>query len=92
METSLELVSQELALILDRYLEKDLEAIVGQVISILNLEHVIIRRVEATPPENLEQAIQGIVKSELQAIVNLGGILGILIGGLQSLLLLTQSR
>jgi uncharacterized membrane protein YheB (UPF0754 family) len=92
METSLELVSQELALILDRYLEKDLEAIVGQVISILNLEQVIIRRVEATPPENLEQAIQGIVKSELQAIVNLGGILGILIGGLQSFWLLTQSR
>jgi len=92
METSLELVSQELALILDRYLEKDLEAIVGQVISILNLEQVIIRRVEATPPESLEQAIQGIVKSELQAIVNLGGILGILIGGLQSLVLLTQSQ
>ena len=90
MESSLELVSQELALILDRYLEKDLEAIVAQVISILNLEQVIIRRVEATPPENLEQAIQGIVKSELQAIVNLGGILGLAIGSLQSLLLLTQ--
>lgn len=88
MESSLEVVSQELALILDRYLEKDLEAIVGQVISILNLEQVIIRRVQATPPENLEQAIQGIVKSELQAIVNLGGILGLLIGGLQSVLLL----
>ncbi|MEY2978241.1 MAG: DUF445 domain-containing protein [Prochlorotrichaceae cyanobacterium] len=88
MDSSLEVVSQELALILDRYLEKDLEAIVGQIISILNLEQVIIRRVEATPPENLEQAIQGIVKSELQAIVNLGGILGFLIGSLQSLLLL----
>ena len=88
MDASLELISHELALVLDRYLEEDLEAIVAQVIEILNLEQVIIRRVEATPPENLEMAIQSIVKSELQAIVNLGGVLGMAIGGLQSLLLL----
>jgi uncharacterized membrane protein YheB (UPF0754 family) len=85
--TSLDIVSQELALILERYLERDLEKLVEQAIPILNLDRVIADRVNATPPEALEDAIQGIVKSELQAIVNLGGILGVTIGLFQSLLL-----
>jgi uncharacterized membrane protein YheB (UPF0754 family) len=87
---SLDLVSQELALILERYLERDLEKLVEQAIPILNLDQVIMERVKATPPESLEEAIQGIVKSELQAIVNLGGILGLGIGLFQSLLLLIR--
>jgi uncharacterized membrane protein YheB (UPF0754 family) len=84
---SLGMVSQELALILERYLEKDLEKLVEQAIPILNLDQVIMERVKATAPEALEDAIQGIVKSELQAIVNLGGILGLGIGLFQSALL-----
>jgi uncharacterized membrane protein YheB (UPF0754 family) len=88
LSTSLEVVSQELALIIDKYLEEDLEKIVAQAIPILSIDQVIINRVKATSPENLENAIQGIVKSELQAIVNLGGILGFIIGCLQTLLLL----
>ena len=90
MDTSLAVVSEELALILERYLEKDLESIVAQIIHILNLEGVIISRVEATSPQDLEQAIQDIVRTELQAIVNLGGVLGCLIGLLQSLILLNR--
>lgn len=85
---SLDVVSLELALILERYLERDLEALVAQIIPILNIDQVIVERVKATSPEDLEQAINGIVKSELQAIVNLGGILGLVIGLLQSASLL----
>jgi uncharacterized membrane protein YheB (UPF0754 family) len=85
--SSLDIISQELALILERYLERDLEKLVEQAIPILNLDQVIADRVNATPPEALEEAVQGIVKSELQAIVNLGGILGVTIGLFQSLLL-----
>jgi uncharacterized membrane protein YheB (UPF0754 family) len=81
-------VSYELALVLERYLERDLEAIVAQIIPILNLEQVIIDRVMATPPRDMESAIQGIVKSELQGIVNLGGILGVVIGLMQTIVLL----
>jgi uncharacterized membrane protein YheB (UPF0754 family) len=92
LDSSLLQVSQELAQLLDRYLEKDLEAIVEQAIPILNLEQLIISKVEATPPEDLEAAIQGIVRSELQAIVRLGGVLGLLIGGLQSLTYWWQHR
>ncbi|CAA9583440.1 Alr5253 protein [uncultured Synechococcales cyanobacterium] len=90
LSTSLEVISQELALILERYLEKDLELIVMQAIPILDLDQVIIDRVKSTSPEELEVAIQGIVKSELQGIVNLGGILGLVIGMLQSVLLLIR--
>lgn len=88
--SSMELVSKELALVLERYLERDLEAIVAQVIPILNIDQVIIDRVKATSPAELENAINGIVKSELQAIVNLGGILGFVIGTIQSFSLLLR--
>ena len=74
------MVSTELALILERYLERDLEKIVAQAIPILNIDEAIIARVNATSPKDLEQAIQGIVRSELQAIVNIGGVLGFSIG------------
>ncbi len=84
VNSSLEVVSQELALILDRYLERDLEKLVAQMIPILSIDQVIIDRVMATSPQDLELAIQGIVKSELQAIVNLGGILGFIVGLMQT--------
>jgi len=82
--SSLDPVSEELALILERYLERDLENLVTHIIPILNIEQVIIDRVNATSPRDLESAIQAIVRNELQAIVNLGGILGFTIGCLQA--------
>jgi uncharacterized membrane protein YheB (UPF0754 family) len=90
VSASLTLISQELALILERYLERDLEKIVAQAIPILNIDQVIIDRVKATSPADLEAAIQGIVKSELQAIVNLGGILGFVVGLFQVALFLIR--
>ncbi len=84
VDASLEVVSQELALILERYLERDLELIVAQVIPILSIDQVIIDRVKATSPADLEAAIEGIVKNELQAIVTLGGVLGIIVGLFQT--------
>nr|WP_315862062.1 MULTISPECIES: DUF445 family protein [unclassified Picosynechococcus] len=88
LDSSLGVVSQELSLLLDRYLEKDLEKIISQVIPILAIDQVIIERVNNTSPRELERAIQGIVKNELQAIVNLGGVLGFLVGVAQSVILL----
>jgi uncharacterized membrane protein YheB (UPF0754 family) len=88
---SLELTSEELAQILERYLERDLESIVSQTLPILNLDQVIVERIEATAPADLELAVQSIVRSELQAIVNLGGLLGFFIGILQTLAFLLQS-
>ncbi|MDJ0636779.1 MAG: DUF445 family protein [Xenococcaceae cyanobacterium MO_188.B29] len=88
INSSLELVSQELALILERYLEKDLEQLVAQAIPILSIDQVIIDRVMATSARDLEVATQGIVKSELQAIVNLGGVLGLIVGLMQTVILL----
>ena len=84
---SLEVISQELALVLERYLEQDLEKLVAQAIPILAIDRVIIERVSNTSAEELETAVQGIVKNELQAIVNLGGILGFVVGLFQTVLL-----
>jgi uncharacterized membrane protein YheB (UPF0754 family) len=83
VNTSLEVVSKELALILERYLEKDLEKIVAQAIPILSIDQVIVDRIKSTSPADLEAAIEGIVKNELQAIVNLGGVLGFIVGLMQ---------
>jgi len=90
VSASLELVSKELALILERYLERDLEALVAQAIPILAIDQVIVDRVKSTSAEELELATQGIVKNELQAIVNLGGLLGFVVGLLQTVLLLLR--
>ena len=90
VNASLEVVSKELALILERYLERDLEALVATVIPILAIDRVIIDRVKSTSPAELEAAIEGIVKNELQAIVNLGGLLGFVVGLLQTVLLLLR--
>lgn len=88
--SSLGLVSSELALILERYLERDLENIVAKTIPILDIDQVIVDRVKATSSRDLELAIQGIVRNELQAIVNLGGILGFVIGSFQAIFLVLQ--
>ena len=92
VNTSLEVVARDLALILEKYLEKDLEMIVAQAIPILSIDQVIVERVKATSPAELEAAIEGIVKNELQAIVTLGGVLGFVVGLLQvGFLFLSQS-
>lgn len=90
IHSSLETISWELALILERYLEDELEILVAKVVPILSLDTVIVERVMATTPEQLESTVQGIVKSELQAIVNLGGVLGLVIGLLQSVWLVLR--
>jgi uncharacterized membrane protein YheB (UPF0754 family) len=92
ISSSLDPVSEELALMLERYLEKDLENLVAQVIPILNIDQVIVERINATDPGELEVVIQGIVRNELQAIVNLGGGLGFLIGGVQSVFFYMRSQ
>lgn len=90
VNSSLGVISQELALILERYLEQDLEKLVAQIIPILSIDQLIIDRVMATSPQELEEATQGIVKNELQAIVNLGGLLGFIVGLFQTALLLLK--
>lgn len=73
LSTSLEFVSKELALILERYLERELETIVAQALPILAIDQVIVDRIKSTSSAELQAATEGIVKNELQAIVNLGG-------------------
>lgn len=89
---SIDPIGEELAAIVDRYLETDLESTVSKIIPILDLEGVIIDQIEATPAADLEAGVNAIVKSELQSIVNLGGILGGIVGFMQTAILwFTQS-
>lgn len=90
VNASLTQISGELALILERYLEKDLENLIAQIIPILDIDQVIVSRVRATSPRDLEASIQSIVRSELQGIVNLGGVLGVIVGLLQTVFLLLR--
>ena len=90
LNTSLETVSQELALVLEKYLEKNLETIVLQTIPIMSIDQIIIDRIKATSSKNLEIAVQGIVQNELQAIVNLGGVLGLIVGVFQTFIILLK--
>ncbi len=90
LSTSLEFVSKELALILERYLERELETIVAQALPILAIDQVIVDRIKSTSSAELQAATEGIVKNELQAIVNLGGLLGFIVGLLQTILLLLR--
>ncbi len=90
LNTSLETVSQELALVLEKYLEKNLETIVLQTIPIMSIDQIIIDRIKATSSKNLEIAVQGIVQNELQAIVNLGGVLGFIVGVFQTFIILLR--
>lgn len=85
LSRSLDEVSLDLAQILERYLEADLEKLMAQILPVLDLDRVIAERVKATSPADLERGIQQIVRQELQGIVNLGGILGFFVGCLQTL-------
>jgi uncharacterized membrane protein YheB (UPF0754 family) len=65
---------------------------VAQVIPILSIDQVIVDRVKSTSPADLEAAIEGIVKNELQAIVTLGGVLGVIVGMCQTVFLLLNQQ
>jgi len=82
VSASLEVVSKR-ALILELS-GRDLEALVAEAIPVL-ADQVIVDRVKSTSAEELELATQGIVKN-VQAIVNLGGLLGFVVGLLQTVL------
>lgn len=58
MSTSLEFVSKELALILERYLERELETIVAQALPILAIDQVIVDRIKSTSSAELQAATE----------------------------------
>ncbi|MEM1368953.1 MAG: DUF445 family protein [Cyanobacteria bacterium P01_H01_bin.15] len=84
VSSSIDTVAMELTDVLERYLEEDLEKLVERALPILAIDQVIIEKIKATSPAQLEAATNGIVKNELQAIVNLGGILGFVVGLMQT--------
>ena len=56
----------------------------------MSIDQIIIDRIKATSSKNLEIAVQGIIQNELQAIVNLGGVLGFIVGVFQTFIILLR--
>lgn len=72
--------------LLDRYLARELEPLVMKFLPALGLEELVIEKITATSPEELEEAIQQVARSELQAIPYVGLTLGFFVGLFEVLL------
>ena len=50
------------------------------VIDCIDIKRIVAERVEAMKPEELEELVLSVMKQELQAVINLGAVIGALIG------------
>ncbi|MBC8121151.1 MAG: DUF445 family protein, partial [Gemmatimonadaceae bacterium] len=73
--------------ILERYLSRELEPLVVKFLPALGLEELVIDKICSTSASELEDAIQQVAKSELQAIPYVGMVLGFCVGLFEVLLI-----
>ncbi|MBQ7152591.1 MAG: DUF445 family protein [Clostridia bacterium] len=64
----------------DRTIDKVLEGAAGFMLDRLNVSKIIEEKIDAMPMEDLEKLILSVMKKELSAIVNLGALIGFVIG------------
>jgi len=79
-------IAEGIAGILDRYLARELEPLVMKFLPSLGLEELVISKICATSPQELEDAIQQVARNELQAIPYVGMTLGFFVGLFEVLL------
>ena len=46
----------------------------------IDIRHIVAERIEAMKPEELEELVLSVMKQELQAVINLGAVIGAIIG------------
>ncbi|WP_287128513.1 DUF445 domain-containing protein [Candidatus Cyanaurora vandensis] len=80
-------VAEEGARILDQYLSEELEQLVTKLLPSLGLEEAVITKINQTSPAELEDAIQSVARSELQALPYVGAVVGFFAGFLEMVLL-----
>lgn len=73
--------------ILERYLSRELEPLVVKFLPVLGLEELVIDKICSTSASELEDAIQQVAKTELQAIPYVGMALGFCVGLFEVLLI-----
>lgn len=68
---------------LQRFLDAEIEGLAARALEAIDVEAIIIKNINAFPPERVEQIIYEISKKELKGIIYLGGLLGFLVGCIQ---------
>lgn len=72
-----------LSVTLHRYLDREVEHLTERALEAIDLQGVIVRNVNAFPPERVERIIYDLSRRELKGIIYLGGLLGFLVGCVQ---------
>lgn len=85
-------IKYEITRFLERYLDQKLFELVEQALEVANIQGVIAEKIRGFSPLTLEAIILEVSRQELHMIVSLGGILGFLIGTLQSVFMLWLGR
>ncbi|WP_218082529.1 DUF445 domain-containing protein [Anthocerotibacter panamensis] len=80
-------IAAEGSRVLDQYLSRELEQLVGKFLPALGLEEVVIEKINQTSPAELEDAIQGVARSELRALPYVGAFVGFFAGFVEMFLL-----
>jgi len=80
-------IAQEGARVMDQYLSAELEQLVAKFLPSLGLEEAVITKINQTSPAELEDAIQSVAKSELQALPYVGAVVGFFAGFFEMVLL-----
>jgi len=80
-------IAQEGARVMDQYLSVELEQLIAKFLPSLGLEEAVITKINQTSPAELEDAIQSVAKSELQALPYVGAVVGFFAGFFEMVLL-----
>jgi uncharacterized membrane protein YheB (UPF0754 family) len=85
---TVESIKREITRFLERYLDEKLFELVEQALEVADIQGVIATKIRNFSPLRMEAIIMEVSRKELGMIVSLGGILGFVIGVLQSGLML----
>lgn len=86
-EDTLHRLQHQLSEFILNHIEQELFQWVDKLLKVANIQDLIAQKIRDFSPLKMEAIILDVSKKELNMIVILGGVLGVLIGGLQSLLL-----
>lgn len=79
-------IKLEMARFLDKYLHRELEAMISRILPVLNIGQMIVEKLEQFSNEQLEHMIYGLCRRELRWLAFLGAFLGFWLGLVSNLI------
>ncbi|MFP5503584.1 MAG: DUF445 family protein [Candidatus Sericytochromatia bacterium] len=76
-------ISAHLGGMLHQYLDAEVEGLAERALETIDIRGIIVKNVNAFPPERVERIIYELSRRELKGIIYLGGLLGFLVGCFQ---------